>query len=75
MCARTRPARHLYSVDHAPPVSSTDRNLFDPSKLKAKTKISKSNILELHYADNCALVYDSVESLRHVLNKMTDPFR
>ena len=45
-----------------------DRSLFDIKKLKAKTKISKTRLLEFQYADDCALVADSPEILQSVLN-------
>ena len=45
----------------------TDRNLFDLQKLKAKTKVSQNNVLELQYADDCALVSDSAEGLQRIL--------
>lgn len=45
-----------------------DRNIFDHKKLKAKTKTSQKELLELQYADDCALVADSLESLQLVLS-------
>ena len=47
----------------------TDRNLFDPKKLKAKTKLSKSNLLELQDAIECAVVADSADGLQRVLTR------
>ena len=32
-----------------------DRSLFDLQKLKSRTKTSKTNCIELQYADDCAL--------------------
>ena len=49
---------HLITLNYR-----TDRNLFDLQKLKAKTKISQTNLLELQYADDCALVASSAQSL------------
>ena len=54
---------HLISLNYR-----TDRNLFNLQKLKAKTRISKTNLLELQYADDCALVADSAQNLQHVLD-------
>ena len=62
--------RHLLTMNYR-----TDHSLFDLRKLQAKTKISKSNILELQYVDNCALVSDSSESLKRVLYQMTSLYR
>ena len=45
----------------------TDRSLFDPRKLKSKTKLSNTAILELQYADDCAFVADSPATLQTVL--------
>ena len=53
----------------------TDRNLFDLKKLKAKTKVSKTNHLELQYADDCVLVADSVEGLQRVLAKSAELYK
>ena len=49
----------------------TDRSLFDLQKLKAKTKISQTNLLELQYADDCALVADSAENLQRILDEVS----
>ena len=38
-----------------------DRNLFDYKKLKVKTKVSRTELLEIQYADDCALVADSLD--------------
>ena len=48
----------------------TDRSLFDLQKLKSKTKISQTKLLEFQYADDCAVVADSPESLQEVLSHM-----
>ena len=53
----------------------TDRNLFDLKKLKAKTNVSKTNHLELQYADDCALVADSAEGLQRVLAKSAELYK
>ena len=45
-----------------------DRNLFDQKKLKAKTKVKRTDLLELQYADDCVMVADSLDSLQHVLS-------
>ena len=50
----------------------TDRNLFDLSKLKAKTKISQCDIIELQYADDCALVAHTAEELQLMLAIMSN---
>ena len=52
-----------------------DRNLFDQRKLKAKTKIAQSHLLELQYADDCAMVADSQEFLQTVLSHTSDLYR
>ena len=44
-----------------------DRSLFDLKKLKAKTLVSRVNLLELQYADDCAFVSDSAEGLQRIL--------
>ena len=49
----------------------TDRSLFDLQKLKAKTKVSQTNLPELLYTDDFALVADSAENLQHVLDEMS----
>ena len=46
----------------------SDRNLFDHRKMKAKTKVTQTKLLELQYADDCAMVADSIESLQSVLS-------
>ena len=38
--------------------------------LKSKNKISKTKLLELQYADDCAVVADSPESIQEVLSYM-----
>ena len=48
----------------------TDRSLFDLKKLKAKTKISKTLLLEFQYADDCPLVADSPEKLQLILTRI-----
>lgn len=53
----------------------TDRNLFDLRKLKAKTKVSKTSLLELQYADDCALVADSAEGLQRVLTRSAELYK
>ena len=53
----------------------TDRNLFDAKKLKAKTKIQQTRLLELQYADDCALVADSPNVLQTVLTFVTKFYR
>ena len=53
----------------------TDRNLFDVKKLKAKTKIQQTKLLELQYADDCALVADSPEVLQTVLTYVSKFYR
>ena len=53
----------------------TDRNLFDLQKLKAKTKVSQNNVLELQYADDCALVSDSAEGLQRILTRSADLYQ
>ena len=53
----------------------TDRNLFDAKKLKAKTKIQQTSLLELQYADDCALVADSPKVLQTVLTFVTQFYR
>ena len=45
-----------------------DRSFFNIRKLKAKTEISKTRLLEFQYADDCALVADSPGNLQAVLN-------
>ena len=50
----------------------TDRNLFDYKKLKARTKISQTQLLELQYADDCAMVADSPESLQVALSHTSE---
>ena len=57
---------HLITLNYR-----TDRSLFDLQKLKAKTKISQTNLLELQYADDCALVADSAQNLQDVLNSVS----
>ena len=47
-----------------------DRSLFDLKKLKAKTKISKTLLMEFQYADDCALVADSPGNLQLVLTRI-----
>ena len=42
----------------------TDRNLFNVSKLKAKSKVRKISVSELQYADDCALLAPSVTDHR-----------
>ena len=63
MLAAQLEEHHLISLNYR-----TDRNLFDLQKLKAKTKISQTSLLELQYADDCALVADSAQDLQHVLD-------
>ena len=53
----------------------TDRSLFDLSKLKAKTKITQSSLLELQYADDCAFVADSAENLQRILTHSAEFYR
>ena len=53
----------------------TDRSLFNLRKLKAKKKISQTELLELQYADDCALVADSVEKLQLVLVRIDELYR
>ena len=45
-----------------------DRSLFDIRKLREKTKISKTRLLEFQYADDYALVANSPENLQADLN-------
>ena len=52
-----------------------DRNLFDLKKLKAKTKISQNELLELQYADDCAMVADSPEVLQSVLEHTSNFYK
>jgi len=51
-----------------------DRNLFDLGKLKSHTKCSELDILELQYADDCALVAHSEQSMQMVLNIMSQHY-
>ena len=53
----------------------TDRSLFDLQKLKAKTKISSTDLLELQYADDCAFVADSAEGLQRVLTRSAELYK
>ena len=50
----------------------TDRNLFDLKKLKAKSKIIQCDIIELQYADDCALVAHTAEELQQMLALMSN---
>ena len=45
-----------------------DRSLFDLRKLQARIKSSAATILELQYADDCALVTYSQQAMQEVLN-------
>ena len=45
-----------------------DRNLFDLSKLKARTRTKMCNIKELQYADDAAIVAHSPEVLQHMID-------
>ena len=47
-----------------------DRNLFDLSKLKARTKTARSSFSELQYADDCALLSHSPDDLQAALSQM-----
>ena len=47
-----------------------DRSLFDLQKLKSRTKTSDINIIELQYADDCALLANSEEDLHMLLDRV-----
>ena len=53
----------------------TDRSLFNLRKLKSESLISKSNLLELQYADDCAFVADSAESMQRILTHSAELYR
>ena len=49
-----------------------DRSLFDLQKLKARTKTKSAWFLELQYADDCALLSHSPESLQEAITKLSE---
>ena len=68
-------ARSLNEEDKIHLNYRTDRNLFDLKKLKAKTKVSTTYLLELQYADDCAFVADSAEGLQRVLTRSAELYK
>ena len=46
----------------------TDGGIFNPQRLKAKTKVTKSLVRDLLYADDCAIVAHSEDDLQRLTN-------
>ncbi|XP_061737900.1 uncharacterized protein LOC133539760 [Nerophis ophidion] len=51
-----------------------DGSLFNIRRLQAFTKITKQQILELQYADNCALLAHTPDSLQRALNVVSSTY-
>ena len=52
-----------------------DGSVFNLTRLKARTKVSKDFITELQYADDCALVADSPEGLQSSIIGLNDIYK
>ena len=63
LLAQTLDKEHQITLNYR-----VDRNLFDSKKMKARSKISQTKLLELQYADDCAMVADSPEFLQIALS-------
>lgn len=52
-----------------------DGSLFNLRRLQARTKVSRVEVCELQYADDCVLVTNSAEDLQNALSVMQDIYR
>ena len=52
-----------------------DGSVFNLSRLKARTKVSKDFITELQYVDDCALVAHSPEDLQLSITALSDIYK
>ena len=52
-----------------------DRRLFNLSRLKAKTKVMKTAVIDLQYADDCAILAHSAEELQTSLDLFTEAYQ
>ena len=50
----------------------TDGSLFNLRRLLARTKIIEELITELLFADDCALLVHTEETLQHIVNRFSD---
>ena len=50
----------------------TDGNLFNLQRLLARTKTIEKLIIELLFADDCALLAHTEEALQHFVNRFSD---
>lgn len=67
---RTIEEEHGVTVDFR-----LDGNLFNIRQFKAKTKLTSERILELQYADDCALVAHTPRALQAVLTAIESAYR
>jgi hypothetical protein len=62
----------LEAVQGVSLISRTDGKLFNLARLKARTKVRRLNVRELLYADDAALVAESIDGLREMTNRFAE---